>query len=117
MRKTARFFRSAIGVLLAAALAFSPVAALGAPTQSAHQSDAMTADGGAPCDMPCDGCGDGQSSLSCLIACAGLAGSLLPAMQLALVGELTSRAVPKPNASLSGQEREPDKPPPKMILA
>jgi hypothetical protein len=107
-----------LGLLLSAALALSPVAAFADAVGAAMPPDKHSAamDETPPCDMPCDGCADG-SSLQCLIACAGLIAAL-PAVDVVRRPVVHAyRAPASPKTLLSGREREPDKPPPKLIPA
>jgi hypothetical protein len=107
-----------LGVLLCAALALAPVGAVTAaemPAVASHEHAAMNDT--TPCDMPCDGCADGKASLSCVAACIGLIAAIPAADALPLPANLAHRVVESANDALVGREREPDKPPPKPILA
>ena len=70
-----------------------------------------------PCDMPCDGCADGKASFSCVAACSGLIAAIPATHVLRLPHTSAHRVMESPNDALVGREREPDKPPPKLILA
>ncbi|MBL9095691.1 MAG: hypothetical protein JNK07_02090 [Alphaproteobacteria bacterium] len=116
MRRLSKPVRFALGVLLAAALALSPGIAF-AGIGSAHQDAVMTTDTGAPCDMPCDDCGDGKSSAACALACSGLIASI-PAPAFAALPTVPAAHAEAILAILfAGREREPDKPPPRPVLA
>lgn len=116
MRRLSKPVRFVLGVLLAAALAVSPGVAF-ASVGSAHHGAVMTTDAGAPCDMPCDDCGDGASSAACALACNGLIVSI-PAPAFAALSTLPAAHAEAILAILSaGREREPDKPPPRPVLA
>jgi hypothetical protein len=116
MRRLSKRVRVVLGVLLAAALALSPAVAF-AGVGMAHKDTVMMTDRGAPCDMPCDDCGDGKSSPACALACSGLVASIpaptfpaLPAVPAAHVEAILA-------ILFAGREREPDKPPPRLVLA
>lgn len=111
VRKIATRFMSA---LLSVALVASPVTAF---ADVPMHLDAMTAHEGAPCDMPCSDCNKGGMSPSCAAACAGLAASMLSTAALARPAARATRIQPLVNIELTGRDREPDKPPPKLILA
>lgn len=107
-----------LGALLCAALALAPasvVAATEMPADSAHEHALMAET--TPCDMPCDGCAGDKTSFSCVAACSGLIAAIPAADVLRLPATLAHRVVDSANDALVGREREPDKPPPKSILA
>jgi hypothetical protein len=117
MRRLSKSVRFALGALLAAALALSPVAAFAGVGAAMDHGGATVSDESAPCDMPCDDCGDGKPSLACAVACSGLVASVLadaPALPSAV--PLTRTAAVLKIVS-DGRQREPDKPPPRAIPA
>lgn len=116
MRWVAKSFRFALGALLAAALALGPVVAFAA-AQPMHHGEPMAADDGVPCDMPCEGCGDGIPKWSCAIACLGLIAAMPPCAIVATPGVRAIRVEAQSRITLAGRDREPDKPPPRLALA
>ena len=107
-----------LGALLGAALALSPLAAIEAMAVPAESSShhAVVPDT-PPCDMPCDDCGDGKSSAACALACSGLIASI-PAPAFAALPTVPAAHAEAILAILcAGREREPDKPPPRPVLA
>lgn len=103
-------------MLLTAALALSPAFAFAAQPMPSS-GEAMAAHGDAPCDMPCDGCGDGAPMSSCVVACLGLTAAMPPVATVAMPVVRAMRAEVPSNVVLAGREREPDKPPPRTVLA
>ena len=103
-------------LLLAVLLAVAPLL-LAAPFASAadamHQADSHS---GAPCDMPCDGC-DQKSMPDCAAKCSAVLFTGLFAEQSAPAPVLAPRIAAVREHRLAGREREPDKPPPRSILA
>lgn len=107
-----------LGVLLCAALALAPVGAAAAAEITAGAShEQADMNDTSPCDTPCDGCADGKASLSCVAACIGLIAAIPAADSLRSPATSAHRVVENANDALAGREREPDKPPPKLILA
>lgn len=107
-----------LSLLLIAALATGPIVVFAkAGVMSAGEHDATVMNDVAPCEMPCNDCGDAQPSPGCVIACAGLVAPALLAGESALPGAPAAHAPQELSTTLSGREREPDKPPPKLILA
>jgi hypothetical protein len=117
MQRVAKSLRFALGALLAVALVLSPVAAFAAPQPAHHPSDTMAGDGGAPCDMPCEGCGDEMPSLSCAMACLGLFAAMPPAAIIATSSVRAMRVEAHSHSARASRDREPDKPPPRHVLA
>lgn len=115
MHSAPRLVRRIISALLIAALALSPVVTFAAAAPE-HPNGGITVDGGAPCEMPCDGCGDGKASPACAVACAGLVASIPRAAIAALPQMRPTRAAAILQVRFAGREREPDKPPPKTVL-
>lgn len=116
MHSAPRLVRRIISALLIAALALSPVVTFAAPAPE-HPDGGIAVDGGAPCEMPCDGCGDGKASPACAVVCAGLVASIPRAAIAELPQMRSTRAVAILKIRFTGREREPDKPPPKTVLA
>lgn len=116
MRRLTKSARFALGVLLAAALALSPVVAFAA-AQPMPSGEAMAAHDDTPCDMPCDDCGDEAPLSSCAMACLGLTAAVPPVVIAAIPAILAERVEIRSNVVLAGRDREPDKPPPRLVLA
>jgi hypothetical protein len=104
-----------VSVLLAAALALSPVAAFAGHQEMTRTVHAVAMDEMPPCDMPCGDCAKGKISPVCAIACSGLIAAIaspIVAMPYSTVMRLrVISAVPS-----VGRDREPDKPPPRPAL-
>lgn len=107
-----------LSLLLIAALATGPIVVFAkAGAVSTSEQDATAMNVVAPCEMPCNDCGDAQPSPECVIACAGLASPALLTAAGALPMAPAAHAPQELSTTLSGREREPDEPPPKLILA
>ncbi len=106
-----------VDVLLAVALALSPVAALAGQDHMPKTSHSASLDRSSPCDMPCGGCDEGISKSFCMLACLGLNTAVAPVAIAAMPVILAIRIEAQSNIVLAGRDREPDKPPPKSILA
>jgi hypothetical protein len=115
MHSPPRLVRRIVSALLVAAVALGPVVTFAAAAPE-HPDGGIAVDGGAPCEMPCDGCGDGKASPACAVACAGLVASILRAAIAALPQTRPTRAAAILKIRFTGREREPDKPPPKTSL-
>ena len=116
MHSVPTLVRRILSALLVAALALSPVVTFAAAAPK-HPGDGMAVGEGAPCHMPCDGCGDGKASPTCAVACAGLVASIPQPATVALPRMCAPRAAAILKIRFTGREREPDKPPPKAVLA
>jgi len=118
MRRVRTIAGRFLSALLCAALALSPVAAFAAtsaPSEPGMHDAAMSKS--TPCDMPCKGCADRNPSLSCLSACMGLIAAI-PIFDGAPVPHaFAHRATVAVQNALVGTKREPDTPPPKLVLA
>lgn len=116
MRSVAKTFRHIPGAFVTLAFAVSPVAALAGAKVVAPVAE-MTADAGAPCDMPCDDCSGDARGAACAVACIGLTvavpATTPPAPSMPAVARIEIPA----KVPFIGRDREPDKPPPKLILA
>lgn len=105
-----------LSALICVALAVGPVAAFAADAEPAHMSASTAMSPNSPCDMPCDGCAEGES-LGCILACNGLVANI-PMIDPERVQEiLGQRIVCAGKAMLAGRQHEPDTPPPKFDLA
>lgn len=117
MRRLWKSVRFVLAALTAAALALSPVAAFADVTIVMDHGGATASEDSMPCDMPCDGCGDGKLSPACAAACAGLVAPGIvdaPALPVAIP---TAGAETILKIVSDGRQREPDKPPPRSVLA
>jgi hypothetical protein len=110
-----RLLKRVVSVLLAAALALSPVAAFAGHQDMAGTHPAAT-DEMPPCDMPCDDCADDEVSPACAIACSGLIAAI-PAPPHPMPQSTAMRVRVISSTAAAGHEREPDKPPPRRNLA
>jgi hypothetical protein len=116
MRRMGKVFGRVLGALLAAALALSPVVTF-AHASSPPSGDAMAMHESAPCDMPCDDCADEAPSPACMIACSGLIAAIPSIDAVAQPQVAAARAATVLTDLFNDRRREPDKPPPRPILA
>ena len=107
-----------LGVLLGAALALSPVAAIESMTVPAESpSHHAVVPDKPPCDMPCEGCADKSPSPSCIWACTGLIAAVPIFNGVSCPSAFSHRATMEVQRALAGTLHEPDTPPPKFVLA
>lgn len=105
-----------LSALICVALALGPVAVFAADAEPAHMSASTDMSPNSPCDMPCDGCADGES-LGCILACNGLVASI-PTIDPGKVQEILGQRIDcAGRATFVGRQHEPDTPPPKFDLA
>lgn len=109
------FLGLVLGVLFSIALALSPAVAF-AEVLNVGDHGAAT-DESTPCSLPCDGCQDTDKSLACVSACSGLIAAMTAIEPLRQPAVTLTRATPVPKVHRDGRDREPDKPPPKQLLA
>lgn len=105
-----------VSALLAVALAFSPVAAFAGHQDAAGTVHSAASDEMPPCDMPCGDCAEGDVSAACAIACSGLIAAI-PSQPAPLRHSAVMRVRAASAVVVAGRDREPDKPPPRLILA
>ena len=107
-----------LGVLLGAALALSPVAAIEAMAVPAESpSHHAVVPDTPPCDMPCEGCADQSQSPACMSACMGLIASIPLFDSVFCPSAFSHRPTMEVQRALVGTLHEPDTPPPKFVLA
>ena len=118
MRGRPHILHRILGALVCAALALSPLTALAASkASSGTNGHHATMSEEMPCDMPCDGCADGKMPFSCIVACSGLIGSMPIAEAVLRPTFIAGRVSISLIDRFSARQREPDTPPPKLILA
>jgi hypothetical protein len=105
-----------VSVLLAVALAFSPVTAFAGHQGMAGTVHAVAMDEMPPCKMPCGDCAKGKVSPGCAIACSGLIAAI-PSPTLSMPSSTAMRVHLISAVAAAGRDREPDKPPPRRSLA
>lgn len=115
MRTFAKIFRTTLGAFVSLALAASPAAAL-TGTKAKAPVAAMTGGESAPCDMPCDDCGDKASGSACAVACVGLTVAVPTTTSVVLSMLAVARIDVPVKVPFIGRDREPDKPPPRLSL-
>lgn len=118
MRRLPNIVGLILGVLFSTALALSPAVAFAKALDVGVAGDHGTAaHQTTPCDMPCDGCQDTDASPACMSACSGLIAAMNAIEPLRQPAVMFTRATPLPKVQRDGRDREPDKPPPKHLLA
>jgi hypothetical protein len=117
MNLVQKIMARALSLLLVAALAIGPVVVVAQAESMSVGEHAAVMDESVPCDMPCDGCDMGGPSLSCVMTCAGFVASIAATDVPPGPSIAADRVSPVLQRQLDGREREPDKPPPKLVLA